>query len=51
MRAVWNQENGDIVISEMPYQVSPGKVIEQIAAQMENKKLPMVSDIRDRVGP
>jgi topoisomerase-4 subunit A len=47
MRAVWNEENGDIVISEMPYQVSPGKVIEQIAAQMENKKLPMVSDIRD----
>ena len=47
LRALWNKENGDIVISEMPYQVSPAKVIEQIAAQMESKKLPMVSDIRD----
>lgn len=47
LRASWNKENGDIVISEMPYQVSPAKVIEQIAAQMESKKLPMVSDIRD----
>ncbi|MBT6502629.1 MAG: DNA topoisomerase IV subunit A, partial [Deltaproteobacteria bacterium] len=47
LRALWNTENGDIVISEMPHQVSPAKIIEQIAAQMETKKLPMVTDIRD----
>jgi len=47
LRAGWNKENGDIVISEMPHQVSPAKIIEQMAAQMEAKKLPMVSDIRD----
>lgn len=47
MRAVWAPENGDIVISEMPHQVSPVKIIEQIAGQMEAKKLPMVTDIRD----
>jgi len=47
LRALWSVENGDIVISEMPHQVSPAKIIEQIAAQMEAKKLPMVTDIRD----
>jgi topoisomerase-4 subunit A len=47
LRAQWSKENGDIVISEMPHQVSPAKIIEQIAAQMEAKKLPMVTDIRD----
>ncbi len=47
MRAVYETENGDIVITALPYQVSPEKIIEQIAAQMAEKKLPMVSDIRD----
>ena len=47
MRGVWSQENGDIVITALPYQVSGAKVIEQIAAQMQAKKLPMVADIRD----
>lgn len=47
LRALWAPENGDIVISEMPHQVSPARVIEQIAGQMEAKKLPMVTDIRD----
>ncbi|RJQ80073.1 MAG: DNA topoisomerase IV subunit A [Desulfobacteraceae bacterium] len=47
MRAVWQPENGDIVVTALPYQVSPTKVIEQIAAQMQQKKLPMVADIRD----
>ncbi|RJP85251.1 MAG: DNA topoisomerase IV subunit A [Desulfobacteraceae bacterium] len=47
LRALWSAENGDIVISEMPHQISPAKIIEQIAAQMEAKKLPMVTDIRD----
>ena len=47
MRAVVENENGDIVISALPYQVSGAKVIEQIAAQMQAKKLPMVADLRD----
>lgn len=47
MRAVWSRENGDIVITALPYQVSGAKVIEQIAAQMQAKKLPMVADLRD----
>lgn len=47
MRARYQVENGDIVIYELPYQVSGSKVIEQIAQQMQNKKLPMVSDLRD----
>ncbi|RJP38347.1 MAG: DNA topoisomerase IV subunit A [Desulfobacteraceae bacterium] len=47
MRASWSTENGDIVITRMPHQVSPAKVIEQIAALMELKKLPMIADIRD----
>jgi topoisomerase IV subunit A len=47
MRGVWEQENGDIVVTALPYQVSPTRLIEQIAAQMQQKKLPMVADIRD----
>lgn len=47
MRAVYNRENGDIVITELPHQVSGAKVLEQIAAQMQAKKLPMVADLRD----
>ncbi|AOY59062.1 DNA topoisomerase IV subunit A [Desulfococcus multivorans] len=47
MRATYELDNGDIVVTALPYQVSPEKVIEQIAAQMIAKKLPMVSDIRD----
>jgi topoisomerase-4 subunit A len=47
MRAVWESENGDIVINALPYQVSGSKVLEQIAQQMQAKKLPMVADLRD----
>ncbi|NNF16884.1 MAG: DNA topoisomerase IV subunit A, partial [Gammaproteobacteria bacterium] len=47
MRAVYVVEDGNIVISELPYQTSPGKILEQIAAQMRAKKLPMVEDLRD----
>ncbi len=47
LRAKWEQENGDIVIRELPYQTSGAKVLEQIAAQMRAKKLPMVEDLRD----
>nr|WP_086939724.1 DNA topoisomerase IV subunit A [Thaumasiovibrio occultus] len=47
MRAVWTKENGDIVITSLPHQVSGAKLLEQIAMQMRNKKLPMVEDLRD----
>ncbi len=47
MRAVVDNEDGDLVISALPYQVSGAKVLEQIAAQMQAKKLPMVADLRD----
>jgi len=47
MRAVYDIEDGDIVISSLPHQVSGGKILEQIASQMQAKKLPMVSDLRD----
>lgn len=46
-RAVYARENGDIVITALPYQVSGTKVLEQIAAQMQKKKLPMIVDLRD----
>jgi topoisomerase-4 subunit A len=47
MRATYEYENGDIIITSLPYQVSPARVIEQVAQQMTEKKLNMVSDIRD----
>ncbi|GLS24798.1 DNA topoisomerase IV subunit A [Marinibactrum halimedae] len=47
MRAVWRIEDGDIVVTALPYQTSGEKVLEQIAAQMQAKKLPMVADLRD----
>ena len=47
MRAVWERENGDIVIRALPHQVSGARVMEQIAAQMQAKKLPLVADLRD----
>lgn len=47
MRAVWSKEDGEIVITALPYQASGAKIIEQIATQMRNKKLPMVDDIKD----
>lgn len=46
-RAVWEQEGPDIVITALPYQASPAKVLEQIAAQMQGKTLPMLADLRD----
>lgn len=46
-RAVYDIEEGEIVITALPYQVSGAKVLEQIAAQMRAKKLPMVDDLRD----
>ncbi|MCP5170647.1 MAG: DNA topoisomerase IV subunit A [Porticoccaceae bacterium] len=47
MRAVWQKEDGDIVVTALPHQCSGAKVLEQIASQMQAKKLPMVADLRD----
>jgi topoisomerase-4 subunit A len=47
MRARWERENGDIIITALPYQVSGSRVLEQIAGQMQAKKLPMIEDLRD----
>ncbi|WP_180065978.1 DNA topoisomerase IV subunit A [Acinetobacter sp. YH16037] len=46
-RAVYSIEKNEIVITELPYQVSGSKVITQIADQMQAKKLPLVTDLRD----
>ncbi|AGG89837.1 DNA topoisomerase IV subunit A [Rhodanobacter denitrificans] len=46
-RAVYRREEGNIVITALPHQVSPSKILEQIAAQMRAKKLPMIEDLRD----
>ena len=47
LRARYEIEDGEIVITELPFQTSGAKVLEQIAAQMTAKKLPMVEDLRD----
>lgn len=47
MRAIYEQEEGTIVITALPHQVSGAKLMEQIAAQMLAKKLPMIEDLRD----
>ncbi len=49
MRAVWHKEadSGDVIVTALPHQVSGAKILEQIAAQMQAKKLPMVADLRD----
>ena len=47
MRARYDKENGEIVIYALPYQVSGAKILEQIAQQMNAKKLPLVEDLRD----
>jgi topoisomerase-4 subunit A len=46
-RAVFASSGAEVVITALPYQVSPSKIQEQIAQQMRAKKLPMVEDIRD----
>jgi topoisomerase-4 subunit A len=46
-RAVYTKEDGNVVITALPYQVSPSKILEQIAAQIRAKKLPMLEDLRD----
>jgi len=47
MRAVYEIEQGEVVITSLPHQASGGKILEQIAGQMNAKKLPMVVDLRD----
>ncbi|RKF18456.1 DNA topoisomerase IV subunit A [Alginatibacterium sediminis] len=47
MRAVFHTEEGDIVITALPHQTSGAKILEQVAGQMQAKKLPMVADLRD----
>ncbi len=47
MRATWKVEDGEIVINALPHQASGARILEQIAAQMQAKKLPMVTDLRD----
>ncbi|MDH5300008.1 MAG: DNA topoisomerase IV subunit A [Gammaproteobacteria bacterium] len=47
MRARFEHEEGDVIITALPYQTSGAKVLEQIAAQMNAKKLPMIEDLRD----
>jgi len=47
MRAVYEMDDGDIVVHHLPHQASGAKILEQIAAQMQAKKLPMVADLRD----
>lgn len=46
-RAVWEKEGDQLIITALPHQVSPAKILEQIAQQMQAKKLPMVADLRD----
>ena len=47
MRACYTKEDGELIVTALPYQVSGAKVLEQIAQQMRLKKLPMVQDLRD----
>jgi len=47
LRASYKVENNDIIINSLPFQISGSKVLEQIASQMRNKKLPLVEDLRD----
>ncbi len=47
MRAKYEREDGHIIITALPHQVSGAKLLEQIAAQMQAKKLPMIDDLRD----
>jgi len=47
LRAVWEREGEEIVVTALPYQVSGSKILSQIAGQMEAKKLPWVEDLRD----
>ena len=47
LRATYEIENGEIVINSLPYQVSSSKILEQIASQIDSKKITMIEDLRD----
>ncbi len=47
MRARYEKEDANLVITALPYQVSGAKILEQIAQQIHAKKLPMVANLRD----
>ncbi|WP_198243287.1 DNA topoisomerase IV subunit A [methane-oxidizing endosymbiont of Gigantopelta aegis] len=47
MRAKYEKEDHNIIITALPHHVSGAKLMEQIAAQMLAKKLPMIEDLRD----
>jgi topoisomerase-4 subunit A len=47
MRAVYTVEEDEIIVTALPHQTSGGKILEQIAEQMQAKKLPLISDLRD----
>jgi len=47
LRALYTIEDGNIVLTALPHQVSTTKILEQIASQMQQKKLPWVNDLRD----
>ena len=47
MRAKWEYLQGEVIVHELPYQTSGAKILEQIATQMRNRKLPWVEDLRD----
>lgn len=47
LRAQWERDGRDVIVTALPFQVSGSRVLEQIAAQMQSKKLPMVEDLRD----
>ncbi len=47
LRARWEREQGNIIVTALPHQVSAGRVLEQVGAQMQAKKLPMLEDLRD----
>jgi topoisomerase-4 subunit A len=52
VRARWAEEQGKhgtwaIVVTEIPYQVQKSRLIEQIAQLLEEKKLPLLADVRD----
>ena len=46
-RASYERENGEVIVTELPYQASPARILEQIAQQMSAKRLPMLVDLRD----
>ena len=47
LRATWEKESGNVIVTALPYQTSGNRILEQVAAQMQAKKLPMLEDLRD----